>query len=154
MAYVKGMHYQNYDLVYIGSKTLDCSEFYEFFKLLDEDVKSHVRIIHDGVTNSLLLDYYFHCSSFIYPSLLEGFGIPPLEASAMGKHVICSNTTAMEDFSFYSNTHIFPSVDNLSFQIANIKSGVNNLSEIKNFISHKYNWHNSASVFLDIFNKN
>ncbi len=153
MAYVEGLHYHDYDLVYIGSKTLDCSDFYDYFNSLDEEVKSHVRILHDGVTNSLLMEYYFHCSSFIYPSLLEGFGIPPLEASAMGKHVICSNTTAMEDFSFYSETHIFPSIDNLSHQIANINREANNLSEIKNIISQKYSWHHTASIFIEIFNE-
>jgi glycosyltransferase involved in cell wall biosynthesis len=153
-AYVQGFYYHKYDLVLIGSKTLKYSDFNEYFDSMDEEVKSHVRILHDGVTNSLLMEYYFHCSSFIYPSLFEGFGIPPLEASAMGKHVICSNTTAMEDFSFYSQTHIYPSVDNLNFQIANINSGVNNLSEIKNIISNRYNWNNTASVFMDIFNKN
>ncbi len=153
-AYVKGSFYHKYDLVYIGSKTLDYSDFYKYYNSLDDEVKSHVRILHYGVTNSILKEYYFHCSSFIYPSLLEGFGIPPLEASAMGKHVICSNTTAMEDFSFYTNNHIYPSVDNLIFQIANINVTVNKFSEIKNIISHKYNWHNTASVFIEIFNKN
>jgi glycosyltransferase involved in cell wall biosynthesis len=154
MAYVKGGHFKKYDLVFIGSKTLECSDFYEYFNSVDEEIKSHIRIIHDGVSNALLMDFYFHCSSFIYPSLLEGFGIPPLEASAMGKHVICSNTTAMEDFSFYSETHVYPSVENLSYQIAAINSQENNLLEIKNIISDKYNWHNTAVIFMDLFNKN
>ena len=153
MAYVEGSHYNNYDLVFIGAKTLDCSEFYSYYNILDNDVKSHIRIMHDGVSNSLLLDFYFHCSSFIYPSFLEGFGIPPLEASAMGKYVICSNTTAMEDFSFYSESHVFPSVDNLNVQISNISSRDKKLVEIKNIISTKYNWGKTALVFQEIFNE-
>ena len=151
MAFVKGLNYKKYDLVFIGSKTLDCSDFYDYFNSLDDEVKSRVHILHDPVSIERLMDYYFHCSSFIYPSLLEGFGIPPLEASAMGKYVICSNVTAMEDFSFYSKTHIYPSVDNLCFQIASINTLVNNLSGIKKFISLKYNWNNTAYIFMDIF---
>jgi glycosyltransferase involved in cell wall biosynthesis len=151
-AYVEGLYYLKYDLLFIGSRTLDCSVFFEYFDSLDDEVKLHVRILHDGVTNADLMEYYYHCSSFIYPSLLEGFGIPPLEASAMGKHVICSNVTAMEDFCFYNKTHVYPSVYNLNFQIANINSRANNLSEIKKIISHKYNWHNSASIFIDLYN--
>jgi glycosyltransferase involved in cell wall biosynthesis len=34
---------------------------------------------------------------FIFPSLYEGFGIPPLEALSCGTNVISSNSTAMPE---------------------------------------------------------
>ena len=34
---------------------------------------------------------------FAYPSLFEGFGLPPLEAMACGVPVICSNTTSLPE---------------------------------------------------------
>jgi len=34
---------------------------------------------------------------FIYPSLYEGFGLPPLEAMACGCPVVASNVTAMPE---------------------------------------------------------
>ena len=41
--------------------------------------------------------FYTHASLFVYPSLYEGFGIPPLEAMARGIPVITSNTTSLPE---------------------------------------------------------
>jgi glycosyltransferase involved in cell wall biosynthesis len=38
---------------------------------------------------------YSTCAAFIYPSLYEGFGLPPLEAMACGAPVITSSTAAL-----------------------------------------------------------
>lgn len=43
------------------------------------------------VTNSELLKLYQNCSALVFPSLWEGFGIPPLEAMACGRPVIASD---------------------------------------------------------------
>jgi glycosyltransferase involved in cell wall biosynthesis len=36
-------------------------------------------------------------SLFVYPSLFEGFGLPPLEAAACGTPVVASNTAALPE---------------------------------------------------------
>ena len=35
--------------------------------------------------------------SFVYPSVFEGFGLPPLEAAACGTPVVASNVTALPE---------------------------------------------------------
>ena len=40
---------------------------------------------------------YTACDLFIYPSLYEGFGLPPLEAMACGAPVISSNTSSLPE---------------------------------------------------------
>lgn len=44
-----------------------------------------------------LATLYFHSEALIYPSLHEGFGIPPLEAMACETVVICSNTSSLPE---------------------------------------------------------
>lgn len=45
----------------------------------------------------LLGRYYRQASALVYPSMYEGFGIPPLEAMARDCPVICSNTSSMPE---------------------------------------------------------
>ncbi len=38
-----------------------------------------------------------HCRAFLFPSLYEGFGLPPLEALALGAEVISSNAASLPE---------------------------------------------------------
>lgn len=44
-----------------------------------------------AVSDAELADLYRGCSALVYPSRMEGFGLPPLEAMAYGKPVIASD---------------------------------------------------------------
>ena len=43
------------------------------------------------------LPLWYNCADFIYPSLYEGFGLPPLEALACGTPVITSSTSSLPE---------------------------------------------------------
>jgi glycosyltransferase involved in cell wall biosynthesis len=44
-----------------------------------------------------LRDFYRHADLMIYPSLLEGFGLPPIEAIACGTPSLCAATSAVKE---------------------------------------------------------
>jgi glycosyltransferase involved in cell wall biosynthesis len=59
-----------------------------------------------GVTNQVVYRFvededkpavYSGASLFVFPSLYEGFGLPPLEAMSCGAPVICSNRTSLPE---------------------------------------------------------
>lgn len=55
-------------------------------------------VVHLGrVADDQLPALYNGAFGFVYPSLYEGFGLPPLEAMSCGTPVIASNTTAVPE---------------------------------------------------------
>jgi glycosyltransferase involved in cell wall biosynthesis len=51
----------------------------------------------DFVPDDDLAALFSACEAFVFPSLYEGFGLPPLEAMASGAPVICSNTSSLPE---------------------------------------------------------
>lgn len=49
------------------------------------------------VSDPTLVRLYANAKLFIFPSLYEGFGLPPLEAMASGVPVICSNAASLPE---------------------------------------------------------
>jgi len=49
------------------------------------------------VNDQILLEFYRHASLFVYPSLYEGFGLPPLEAMASGVPVVTTMTSSIPE---------------------------------------------------------
>jgi glycosyltransferase involved in cell wall biosynthesis len=55
------------------------------------------QVTQMGGEDEILAALYQQAAAFIYPSLYEGFGIPPLEAMAVGCPVICSNNSSLPE---------------------------------------------------------
>lgn len=49
------------------------------------------------VSDTELADLYRRCALFCYPSLFEGFGLPPLEAMACGAPIALSNASSLPE---------------------------------------------------------
>lgn len=54
----------------------------------------YLGYVSDGAAKALMA----HCKAFLFPTLYEGFGIPPLEAAACGApQIIVSDTPCMRE---------------------------------------------------------
>lgn len=143
-----------YTLVFIGSKALPCLEFDDYMQKLPDEIRAKILII-DGAYGEKLKTFYRNCSLFVYPSLAEGFGIPPLEAIASGVPVLCSDSTAMSEFRFLKNRLFDPdSVDELKEKIMKyVNAGKSDLKEDIEYVRKHYNWKISAQKFGNIIFK-
>ncbi|MEO5734402.1 MAG: glycosyltransferase family 1 protein [Rubrivivax sp.] len=52
---------------------------------------------HLGISDAQKAWAYAHCSGFLFPSLTEGFGLPPIEAMHFGKPVFLSRRTSLPE---------------------------------------------------------
>jgi len=92
---------------------------------------------------------------FVFPSLYEGFGIPPLEAQACGCPVVCSNVASLPevgevDSVVYCDPY---SVEDIKEKIEVVLNDTNLQSElrIKGFENMKrFSWEESAKKVINI----
>jgi glycosyltransferase involved in cell wall biosynthesis len=66
-------------------------------QLFDELNLLEGQVLHISGNDTQLAAYYRDAALFVYPSLYEGFGIPPLEAMSFGCPVACSNTSSIPE---------------------------------------------------------
>ncbi|NQW93661.1 MAG: glycosyltransferase family 4 protein, partial [Polaromonas sp.] len=83
----------SFDLVCFGGGPLQADEVQAVHRLgLPEG-----KVLQLTGSDEILSSLYRTASAFIYPSLYEGFGIPPLEAMAHDCPVICSQTSSIPE---------------------------------------------------------
>lgn len=54
-------------------------------------------VLHLGITDAQKAWAYDHCAGFLFPSLTEGFGLPPVEAMHFGKPVFLARRTSLPE---------------------------------------------------------
>jgi glycosyltransferase involved in cell wall biosynthesis len=147
--------YKAYSLVLVGSKTFEVNQLDDYLKQLSIRIKKKI-IFLKSVSNNDLLSLYKHTELFVFPSIAEGFGIPPLEAINAGAKTICSNQTALADFNFMKDYQFNPY--NLSDLKNMIIKGLNDKSypiiKYQNFVKKKYEWIRIANNFKKLLINN
>ncbi|WP_244106793.1 glycosyltransferase family 4 protein [Burkholderia anthina] len=83
-------------------------------------IARHVELL-GYVSRDELREQYRRARAFVFASLFEGFGIPPLEAMASGTPVACSNTTSIPEIVGTCGLQFDPySVEDMAEQIRQV----------------------------------
>ncbi|MFN9838439.1 MAG: glycosyltransferase family 4 protein [Pseudanabaena sp.] len=117
-------------------------------------LKSHV-IFTGYIPDHDLSAIYSGALAFVYPSLYEGFGLPPLEAMQCGTPVITSNTSSLPEVVGKAGLMINPSSrDDLCQAMLNL---INN-SKLRNQLSQKgidratqFSWSKCAGETIRVY---
>lgn len=87
--------YEDLSFVLVGTRGWKVKEILEE---IAADPLLKERVIFTGfIPDQYLSSVYSGAEAFIYPSLYEGFGLPPLEAMQCGLPVIVSNTSSLPE---------------------------------------------------------
>lgn len=108
-----------------------------------------------GGSDDVLAVYYRNAAAFVYPSLYEGFGIPPLEAMALGCPVICSNTSSIPEVVGDAGEYFDPGqVEAIRASVENVLQSGERRAELISKGYRKcagYSWDRCASETLQIY---
>jgi glycosyltransferase involved in cell wall biosynthesis len=155
-AFVELKLYENYDLIFIGKPSILSRELEKYLDNLPKSVVEKIIRI-ENVSEDELINYYKNAELFVFPSFAEGFGIPPIEALALGTKVICSNATALGDYDFLKNYQFTPN-DIISLKKLILSTLKDNNYPFENFIEvirNRYSWSVISKILHDaIINTN
>ena len=113
------------------------------------------RVIMTGfLSDEELQNYYSHAEAFVFPSLYEGFGFPPLEAMAVGTPVVASNAASIPevcgDAALYFNPYDIDDMAEKILQMVKDKSFKDKYSIRGKKQVGNYNWGKTADEMVNL----
>jgi len=142
-----------YDLIAFGGGSFSSEEM----GLIGEFGFKDSQVEQVSGDDDTLVGLYRQAIAFIYPSLYEGFGLPPLEAMAAGCPVICSNSSSIPEVVNHAGEYFDPMdygsmasaiekvVGSSELRSKLIQAGFDNVN--------KFSWANCAQETMSIYNQ-
>ncbi len=143
-------------LIFVGADAEKYDELSMEKSMLSSMAEPFV-VRYRNLDETMLRSIYAGADLFVYPSLAEGFGIPPLEAAVSGIPCLCSDRTAMHDYDFFGNGLFDPGNNGeLKCKISDFFDGklkLPDVNEVKKMVMGKYSWESSAQILIDAVKK-
>ncbi|HHX58703.1 MAG TPA: glycosyltransferase family 4 protein [Candidatus Moranbacteria bacterium] len=143
--------YPELALVLVGKKDY----FYERLGRFINENEVQGVVLAGYVSDEDLDILYKHTRLYVFPSLYEGFGLPPLEALMKGASVVSSNMTCMPEILGRSVCYFDPRSYNTIY--LGIKAALNDDRKISAKESakmvQKFNWELAAQKLLVVYKK-
>ncbi|MBI3956326.1 glycosyltransferase family 4 protein, partial [Candidatus Gottesmanbacteria bacterium] len=134
---------KNVKLVLVGKEDY----FYARLEKFVEQQRVKDSVVFFGQANDeQLVNLYAHAKALVFPSLMEGFGLPGLEALALGCPVIASDIPVFHEILGDNATYFHPNdVDDLAGKLLSVRR------TNKRIMLNKFSWSRLASETLAIY---
>ena len=113
----------------------------------EDDLSDVNNILYLGYqSDQRVKSLYKHCKAFIFPSLYEGFGIPPLEALSVGARIIISNQSCLPEI--YGNSAIYINPYDYSVNLNELVE--TSIVDYPYNTLNKYSWEKTAIIWHSV----
>lgn len=150
------LHIDDFNLIISGNYN---KPYGELIKNLVIEKKLEKKVFLTGRVDDVAKQFYLSkCAAFLFPSSLEGFGLPPIEAMSFGKPIFLSNKTSLPEIGgsdcFYW--------DNLepdymkTILIDGLNYFENNKLEMEKLMKKRaasFDWKIAANKYLDVYSQ-
>lgn len=148
-------HVKDYNLILSGNNNTAYTQ--DILIPTIEKLNLTDRVIITGKISDLDKQYYLkNCEAFVFPSLREGFGIPPIEAMRFGKPVFLSNNTSLPEIggehAFYWDNY------NPEYMAKVVSEGLekfnNNKEEFSKLLVKRatsFNWDDASKSYIKVY---
>ena len=141
----------DFDIVAFGGSKFSAKELNEMSSLGFREN----QIRHQSGSDDVLGRFYSSAKAFVYPSLYEGFGIPPLEAMAHQCPVISSNTSSMPEVIGKAGEFFDPTdTDDMRRAIEDVVYSASRVNQLRRFGEERlttFSWDKCARETFDIY---
>jgi glycosyltransferase involved in cell wall biosynthesis len=150
------IHITDFNLIISGNSNK--SYGFEIAKFIAENNLQN-RVFLTGKVDDIAKQFYLSkCYAFLFPSIREGFGLPPIEAMHFGKPVFLSNKTSLPEIggkhSYYWDNFDPEYMKNTL--IDGLNHFYNNQNEMESLMKERaasFNWKVAASHYLKVYEK-
>jgi alpha-1,3-rhamnosyl/mannosyltransferase len=146
--------YTSLDLVVVGGSESHHVELEE--KARNLGIERKVRLF-GTVDHDTLAFLYSASTAFVFPSLYEGFGLPPLEAMACGAPVVASNSSSIPEVLGPAAAYFSPeSIDSLMTALCRVLDSTEyrtRLSRMGLARAKLFTWNEAARRTMDVYRR-
>lgn len=127
----------------------------EFQQLVESSNFGDRICLTDYLGDDDLRALYSSCTAFVYPSVYEGFGLPPLEAMACGAPVIASRVSSLVEV-LGNNARLVDPLDEPSLaktfaEVLESEAERDRLSTLSLQHAAKFSWEETARVTFEVY---
>jgi glycosyltransferase involved in cell wall biosynthesis len=122
-----------------------------------EDNKLHNQVFLTGKVDEIAKQYFLSkCHAFVFPSIREGFGLPPIEAMRFGKPIFLANKTSLPEIGG-ENCYYWDNFDPeymksiLQIGLSNFYNNQKKMEDLMIERSLHFDWKKAAYEYLKVY---
>jgi len=148
--------HHNYKLLIVGKKEGFITSDTQIAKLLQSNRNLENQVVFTGFVDDKDLPFIYNAASlFVFPSLYEGFGLPPLEAMACGCPVVATSAASIPEVCGNAAAYFYPTdSDTLALlikKLLNDKIASNKLIELGRQQVSNFTWSSASEKHIKLF---